>query len=178
LCGWRRADLEQGQVGPALAEILDLPQVTGARKIEPVEDNMRVLLHKRVPGYLTKLSCPLPALVTMEKGQVLRYPRLAGRQRARRAEIPCLGLDIVGLREENVGASGSITRLERFTPPKPTRRSAMASTAGKMTAAARLQRIMGGGVQEKKESKIWECPDQPSAKKVAEHIVKEKLITL
>jgi hypothetical protein len=46
-----------------------------------------------------------------------------------------------------------------------------------MTAAARLQRIMGGGVQEKKDSKIWECPDEPSAKKAAEHILKEKLIT-
>ena len=177
LGGWRRADLEHGQVGPALAEILDLPQVTGARKIELAENGTRILVHKRVPGYLTKLACPLPSLVTMEKGQVLRYPSLAGRHRAARAEIPCLGLDAVGLREENVGASGSITRLERFTPPKPTRRSAMASTAGKMTAAARLQRIMGGGVQEKKDSKIWECPDEPSAKKAAEHILKEKMIT-
>jgi electron transfer flavoprotein beta subunit len=177
LSGWRRADLEHGQVGPALAEILDLPQVTGARKIETAENNTCIRVHKRVPDYLTKLACPLPALVTMEKGQVLRYPSLAGRHRAARAEIPCLGLDSVGLREENVGASGSTTRLERFTPPKPTRRSAMASTAGKMTAAARLQRIMGGGVQEKKDSKIWQCPDEPSTQKVAEHIVREKLIT-
>ena len=177
LCGWRRADLEHGQVGPALAEIVDLSQVTGARKIEPLDSNTRIRVDKRVPGYLTKLSCPLPALVTMEKGQVLRYPSLAGRHRAARAEIPCLGLDTVGLREENAGASGSITRLERFTPPKPTRRSVMASTAGKMTAAARLQRIMGGGFQEKKDSKVWEYPDEPSVKKVAEHIVKEKMIT-
>ena len=55
--------------------------------------------------------------------------------------------------------------------------SAMASMSGKMTAAARLQRIMGGGVQEKKDSKIWECPDEPSAKKAAEYIVREKMIT-
>ena len=177
LCGWRRGDLEHGQVGPSLAEILDLPQVTGARKVELADDNTRILLRKRVPGYLTKLSCPLPALVTMEKGQVLRYPSLPGRHRAARAEIHALGLDSVGLGEENVGTTGSITRLERFTPPKPTRRSAMASTGGKMTAAARLQRIMGGGVQEKKDSKIWECPDEPSAKKAAEHIVNEKLIS-
>jgi hypothetical protein len=54
----------------------------------------------------------------------------------------------------------------------------MASAAGTMTAAARLQRIMGGGVQEKKDSKIWECHDEGSAKKVAEHIVKEKMIVM
>jgi electron transfer flavoprotein beta subunit len=177
VCGWRRADLEQGQVGPVLAESLGLPQVTGARKIEPGRDHNHILVHKRIPGYLTKLSCPLPALVTMEKGQVLRYPTLAGRRRAEKAEIPCLGLETVGLREAHVGTPGSITALERVTPPKPTRRSAMASAGGTMTAAARLQRIMGGGVQERKDSKIWECPDEPSAKKVVAHILKEKMIT-
>ena len=59
LCGWRRADLEHGQVGPALAEILDLPQVTGARKIESADNNTRILVDKRVPGYLTKLVLPI-----------------------------------------------------------------------------------------------------------------------
>jgi electron transfer flavoprotein beta subunit len=175
--GWRRADLEEGQVGPVLAEILDLPQVTGARRIESTRSKERILVHKRVPGYLTKLSCPLPAVVTLEKGQVLRYPKHAGRRRARKAELTTLDLQSLGLSEDAVGVAGSLTRVERFTPPKPTRRSAMASAAGKMTAAARLQRIMGGGVQEKKDSKIWECPDEPSARKVAEHIVKEKMIT-
>ncbi len=175
LCGRRRADLEDGQVGPALAEFLGLPQVTGIRKILPGQDRNHVLLHKRIPGYLTKLSCPLPAVVTVEKGQVLRYPRHADRRRARKAGITTLDLEAIGLSEDVVGASGSINRLERFTPPKPTRRSAMASAAGSMTAAARLQRIMGGGVQEKKDSKIWECRDEESTKKVAEHMVKEKM---
>lgn len=176
--GWRRADLENGQVGPLLADLLGLPQVTGARKIEPARDDDRFLVTKRIPGFLTRLSCPLPSLITMEKGQALRYPRHADRLRAAKAGILVLDLEAIGLSEDVVGIPGSINRLERFTPPKPTRRSAMASAAGTMTAAARLQRIMGGGVQEKKDSKIWECPDEGSVKKVAEHIVKEKMIVL
>jgi electron transfer flavoprotein beta subunit len=178
LCGWRRADLEHGQLGPILAEFLELPQVTGARKILPGEDGKHILLDKRIPGYLTKISCPLPAVITLEKGQVLRYPRHADRRRARKARITTLGLESIGLTEEVVGPSGSITRVERFTPPKPARRSAMASATGTMTAAARLQRIMGGGVQEKKDSKIWECHDEGSVRKVAEHMIKEKMIIL
>jgi len=178
VCGWRRADLEHGQVGPSLAAILELPQVTCARKIEPREDGSRLLVHKRIPGFLTKVSCPLPALITMEKGQILRYPRHTDRRRASKAEIRTWDLQDIGLAEGTVGTSGSITRIDRFAPPKPARRSAIASAAGTMTAAASLQRIMGGGVQEKKNSKIWECHDEASARKVAEHMLKEKMIIL
>jgi electron transfer flavoprotein beta subunit len=176
LCGSRRADLEHGQVGPALAELLGLPQVTGARKVLPGQDRGHIHVHKRVPGYLTKLSCPLPALVAIEKGEVLRYPRHADRLRARKMDIPLLDMEAVGLSVDRVGGPGSVTELERLTPPKPTRRSAMASTAGTLSAAARLQRIMGGGVSQKKDTKIWECPDRESAQKVAEHMVKEKMV--
>lgn len=81
LCGWRRADLEHSQVGPTLAEFLDLPQVTGARDIQVDREVNQILLQKRVPGFLLKLSCPLPAVITMEKGQPLRYPKYRDRQR-------------------------------------------------------------------------------------------------
>lgn len=178
LCGWRRADLEHGQVGPALAEFLELPQVTGTRKILPGQHGKHILLHKRIPGYFTKVSCPLPAVITLEKGQVLRYPRHADRRRAWKSGITTLDLEAIGLTRDMVGTTGSITQVERFTPPKPTRRSAMASAAGRMTAAARLQRIMSGGVQDKKDSKIWECHDRESVRKVTERIVKEKMIIL
>ena len=178
LCGSRRADLDHAQVGPAIAELLDVPQVTSAREIQLGQAPNRILVRKRVPGFLLKLSCPLPAVITLEKGQPLRYPKCLERRRASKAGIPTLTLEAIGLTEESIGASGSITVVERFTPPKPTRRSAMASAVGTMSAAARLQRIMSGGVQEKKDSKIWECNDKESVKKVTEHILKEKLITL
>jgi electron transfer flavoprotein beta subunit len=178
VCGWRRADLDQGQVGPVLAELLRLPQVTGTRKVLSGKDRKHILLHKRIPGYLTRVSCPLPAVITLEKGQVVRYPRQADRRQAWKRGITTLDLESIGLSEDAVGVFGSINKVERFTPPKPTRRSAMASASGTMTAAARLQRIMGGGVQEKKESKIWECHDKGSVRKVAEHMVKEKMISL
>ena len=149
------------------------------REIELAENRTRILVHKRVPGYLTKLACPLPALVTMEKGQVLRYPSLAGRHRAARLEIPCMGLDTIGLREENVGASGSITRLARFTPPKPDEkerhgldggkddgRGTPSEDHGRRCSGEEGQQVSGNGLS-----------DEPSAKKAAEHILKEKMIT-
>src|SRR5215813_11335828 len=37
-CGKYSVDAETGQVGPELAEMLDLPQVTGVTRLEPSED--------------------------------------------------------------------------------------------------------------------------------------------
>lgn len=163
-------------MGPTLVEFLDLPQMTGARGIQVDREVNRVLVQKRVPGFLLRLSCPLPAVVTMEKGHPLRYPKYRARQRARTAAIHRLTLEALGLTDDHDGPSGSKTMVERFTPPKPTRRSAMASAGSSMSAAGRLQRIMSGGVADKKDSKIWECKDSASARRVAEHLVKEKVL--
>ncbi|MEW6440589.1 MAG: electron transfer flavoprotein subunit beta/FixA family protein [bacterium] len=178
LAGWRRADLEHGQVGPMIAEMLGLPQVTAAREILPAQGNRELLVRKRVPGHTLKLSCSLPALLTVEKGPVLRYPKFIDRRKARSLPVRFLDPAALGLDAGQAGASGSLTRLERITPPKPSKRSALGSTVGGMSTAARLQRIMAGGLQEKKESKIWECKDKRSVERVVEHMVKEKILSL
>ena len=178
LAGWRRSDLEQGQVGPMVAELLDLAQITAAREFLPGEDPHEIRVQKRIPGQVFKVSCPLPALVTLEKGPVLRYPKFLDRRRAQNAPIRKLDLRATGLAADQVGTSGSLTQVERITPPKPTKRSALGSAVSGMNTAARLQRILSGGMQEKKESKIWECRDRQSVEKVVEHMLQEKMITL
>jgi len=65
LCGRYSTDAETGQVGPELAELLGLPQVTGARRLE-LDEASRTLTAERETddGYETA-RCPLPALVTV-----------------------------------------------------------------------------------------------------------------
>lgn len=178
LAGARRADLEEGLVGPMTAEILGIPQITAAREIhwQPGAQDLQVV--KRAGGQRLRLSCPLPALVTMEKGFPLRYPRLRDRLRADRAPILLLGLGQTGLTEHEAGMAGSLIEIERITPPKPTRRSALAASVSTMSTAARLQRILAGGLQGPRESKIRECRDAESVEKVVEHMIKEKIVIL
>lgn len=178
LAGARRGDLEQGQVGPMVAEMLGIPQVSAVREIrwQPGEQDLQAV--KRAAGHLIRLSCPLPALVTMERGHPLRYPRLHDRKRANRASLRVLGLAQLGLGRQEAGIAGSLVEIERITPPKPSRRSALAASVSTMSTAARLQRILSGGVQSPKESKIHPCRDAASVEKVVEHMIKEKIVIL
>ncbi|MBI4830933.1 MAG: electron transfer flavoprotein subunit beta/FixA family protein [Candidatus Lindowbacteria bacterium] len=173
LAGWQRADMEHAQTGSILAELLGLPQITCARKVELASAPAHIRVEKRIPGWLLTVSCALPALVTMEKGPPLRYPKYLDRREARRARILDLDLKALGLSE----APQSLIRLERVTPPKPRRRSAMGDGAN-MPVMARLQRIMAGGAQAKKETNVHQCPDRSSTLKVIEHMLKERLVEL
>ncbi len=178
LAGAKRADLEEGLVGPMAAEMLGIPHITAAREVQWQPGGQDLQVVKRAGGHMLRLSCPLPALVTMEKGLPLRYPSLRDRKRAGRAPIRLLGPAQTGLNEQESGTAGSLVEIERITPPKPTRRSALAASVSTMSTAARLQRILAGGLQGPKESKIRECRDAGSVEKVVEHMIKEKIVIL
>ncbi|OGP35711.1 MAG: hypothetical protein A2X88_06520 [Deltaproteobacteria bacterium GWC2_65_14] len=173
LAGWRRADVEHAQTGPMLAELLDLPQITCARSVEMGRESESIRVEKRIPGRILSLSCRLPAVITLEKGPPLRYPRYPDRRKARKIQITGVDLEGIGLE----GVPPPLIRLERVTPPKPRRRSALGAATG-MPVVARLQRILSGGAQAKKENNIRPCPDRASTLKTVEHLLKEKLVTL
>ena len=75
LCGRQAADWNAGQTGSGIAEFLDLPCVTVARKIEITDGKARI---ERITanGYET-VEVTLPAVITVsnEIGQA-RYPKI------------------------------------------------------------------------------------------------------
>jgi electron transfer flavoprotein alpha subunit len=84
VCGRNSVDAETGQVGPEVAELLGLPQITGARKLE-VNDSARAITAERLTdeGY-DVVRCPLPALVTVtEDVAPAVYPRREAIEAAR-----------------------------------------------------------------------------------------------
>jgi electron transfer flavoprotein beta subunit len=85
LCGREASDTNAGQTGPAIAEILGLPCITLARKIEAGDGKIKV---ERVSssGY-DVIESPLPAVVTVsnEIGQP-RYPTIKGIMAAKKIE--------------------------------------------------------------------------------------------
>ena len=85
LCGREASDTNDGQTGAAIAEILGLPCVTLARKIEASDNKLRI---ERVnsSGY-DVIESPLPAVVTVsnEIGQP-RYPTIKGIMTAKKIE--------------------------------------------------------------------------------------------
>ncbi len=73
LCGRQAADTDAGQVGSGIAEILNIPCITAACKIELSEGT--VLVERVVSDGMEEVEAPRPAVITAssEIGE-LRYP--------------------------------------------------------------------------------------------------------
>lgn len=65
ICGRNSVDAETGQVGPEVAEMLGLPQVTGVKHLEVGESGDRITAQKVTENGYDEVSCPLPALITV-----------------------------------------------------------------------------------------------------------------
>jgi electron transfer flavoprotein beta subunit len=115
LCGMRTTDSDTAQVGPQLAEELDLPHVTGVEKLERIEDRFRV---ERVSdGFREILEVSSPALVTVASKVRARFPSLVEIQDTfARSSIECWNLDDLKADPERVGSRGSRTWVEELMP--------------------------------------------------------------
>jgi electron transfer flavoprotein alpha subunit len=110
LCGRASTDAETGQVGPEVAELLDLPQVTAVRTltIDPVARTF-VAERETDEGFQT-LGGRLPALFTAAEDLAEeRFPTKGARQAAAARPVATVTVAELGLRPEDVGAAGSPT---------------------------------------------------------------------
>lgn len=116
LCGRQASDWDAGQVGPGIAEILGVPSVTVAKKIEAADGKARV---ERVTddGYEI-IEVPLPALITVsnELGEA-RYPTIKGIMAAKRIEPVVWKPADIGLDAAQAGAAGRRVRLRKLFQP-------------------------------------------------------------
>ncbi len=118
LTGAQASDDGYGQVGPTLAQLLGIPHATLVTHIEIIDGKVRV--HRELEGGLDEVvEVPLPAVLTIQTGiNEPRYVSIMGVRKAAREEIETSGVTELGLTEEEVGESGSRTRVERlFLPP-------------------------------------------------------------
>src|SRR5581483_5849502 len=110
LLGRASTDAETGQVGPEVAELLGLPQVTAARRIA-VDPAARTFEAERETddGFET-VAGPLPVVVTAAEDLAEeRFPTKAERQAAEAKPIATLAAADVGLAARDVGTAGSPT---------------------------------------------------------------------
>lgn len=86
LTGKQVIDMDAGQIGPALAECLGLPHVGAIVALEI--DGSLVKARRRVEGAEEAMECPLPVLLTCEKGLVEpRYPSLPNLMKAKKKPL-------------------------------------------------------------------------------------------
>ena len=144
ICGHMAVDGDTAQIGPELAETLNLPHVSNVLKITEVDPKERYIVVECIAaeGRQT-LKVSLPALLTVSKDiNVLRLPSIAGIRNADQAEIRLLTAADLNADPERIGKAGSATQVVRtFTPAF--NGGAERITGTSKEAASKIREIIG-----------------------------------
>jgi len=116
LCGRQAADWDAGQVGSGIAEILGLPSVALAKKID--SDNGKARVERVTDDGYEVIEVSLPALITVsnEIGQP-RYPTIKGIMAAKSKQPIIWKPTDIGVDPAQVGAAGRRTEMLKLFQP-------------------------------------------------------------
>lgn len=163
-CGKYSVDAETGQVGPELAEMLGLPQVTGATKIELSDDHRTLTVERETDDGFETIECDLPVLLTAAERLIrpikVKEPQLeAGRAK------PILGVTAAELSTDTsiFGLSGSPTWVQEIRSLARSRHVEMIEGASAEEKAAKLIEKLEsrGALTEAKSGQVAEsAPDR------------------
>jgi electron transfer flavoprotein alpha/beta subunit len=134
-CGGYSLDGSTSQVGPQVAELLGVPDLTHVTALALDGGLLRATC--ATEGGETVYECEPPALVTFDKDiNVPRLPSMNGIMRAAAAGVTRWSAADLGLGSEEVGLGGSPTQmLNVFTPPSARKGEMLEGTPNQMAAA-------------------------------------------
>jgi electron transfer flavoprotein beta subunit len=118
LCGMRTTDSDTAQVGPQLAEELDLPHVTGVENLQRITNLFRV--ERISDGFREILEVSAPALFSISPRGIVHLPSLVEIQEAFiKYPIESWNLEDLNADPTKVGMAGSGTWVETLIPITP-----------------------------------------------------------
>ena len=168
LCGRQSIDGDTAQVGPMLSQMLGISLITNALKIEIKENS--VFADTRAG----EESAPLPALVTVERGYVLRFPSIFSKV----GEVKVLDNDALKCDVQKCGLSGSPTKvLEAFENERGKRKCRFISMDGLLPLVERLVKENNVEAQKTYEGKklksVWAVGEEVlrKAKEISEEVI-------
>jgi electron transfer flavoprotein beta subunit len=116
--GQEATDARGSIIPAAVAELLELPTVTQARRIEVSDTTVRG--ERQSDAGVDTVEAPLPAVVSVTKAiNEPRYPSLKGIMGAKKKPTDVKGLGDVGVDPGQVGLANSGTSVLSATPPPP-----------------------------------------------------------
>jgi electron transfer flavoprotein beta subunit len=117
LCGQQGVGGDHSQIPGLLAEMLDLPQVTVAVKVD-VQDG-KAVVDREIEGARETWETSLPAVISAQKGlNEPRYASLKGIMAAKKKPIEVLDASGVGLDAAAAAPTLKVTAME-LPPPRP-----------------------------------------------------------
>ena len=120
ICGRQAIDGDTAQIGPQVADYLNIPQVTYVYEIEKIENDSLVVKRRLEDGF-ERVQCALPALLTViGEANTPRYPHIGRLIDAcqEKAPIKIWNAADIGVQTKEVGLEGSLTHVIKTFAPK------------------------------------------------------------
>ncbi|MDD5094440.1 MAG: electron transfer flavoprotein subunit beta/FixA family protein [Dehalococcoidia bacterium] len=123
LCGKQTSDGDTAQVGPQLAEELQLPQITYVRKLQ-IEGGTLQAERSLSDGYeVAEAKLPLLVTVTKEINTPGKPTIVDILDACRQEDVTVWNADDLNLNKDKIGLGGSLTQMTRAFVPQPRKRS-------------------------------------------------------
>lgn len=121
ICGKQTIEGDTAQVGPEIAEILNIPHIPYVNKIEEISET-HIKAHRLMEDGYDCIESPLPVLLTVvrELNQP-RLPSLRGKMAAKKAVIKKLTSEDLNIEPERIGLVGSPTKVRNIFYPSQTK---------------------------------------------------------
>lgn len=141
LCGDETLDSGTGQVGPQLAEFLDIPHVTHATELDFSTERSLIARCALERGYL-KVAVALPAVIAVAKGiNEPRLPTVAGIMAAMQKGVTTWDCAALGVAPDALGATASPSRVVGAFERKVERKREVLTGAPKDVARKAVARL-------------------------------------
>ena len=119
ICGKQASDGDTAQVGPSLAEMLDIPHVAYVRKIVEIKEGY-IKVERMLEDGVDVLEMSLPALITVVKEiNTPRLPTLKGILAAKKKQILFWNKETINADPDKIGLKGSPTQVMKIFYPPP-----------------------------------------------------------
>ena len=118
LMGKQAIDGDTAQVGPEVAEILNLPQIMYGVDMQVTPNQKRLRVKRETETGYEILEARLPLVVSASKGEsVRRVPSFQDVMDARKKDLSIMTADDLDLEETELGLQGSYTQVVNVFPP-------------------------------------------------------------
>jgi len=133
LCGKQAIDGDTAQVGPELAEFMNIPHISYIRRVVDVNKE-RIVVQRLMDDGFDVVESSLPVLLTVVRElNVPRMPSLKGKMAAKKAEIRKMTAADIKAGESDLGLKGSPTQVKNiFAPEAKKDRKMLEGTADEM----------------------------------------------
>jgi len=141
LCGRQAIDGDTAQVGPQLAEHLNLPQITYVQKLEI--DGKKVIAQRALEDGYEIIETQMPCILTAIKElNVPRYANVVGIYDAYKEKVvKVMVAKDLDMNPDHMGLNGSPTNVKQTYTPAPKGKGMMLEGDGKETVHDLVRRI-------------------------------------